>query len=255
MNKKKITVIIQARTQSVRLPNKVLASIEDRSLIWYIIERLKNSKTLEQIVLAIPSRTEDRVLIKIAEDSNVSAFAGDENDVLERFYNAALKFNADPIIRITGDCPLVDPYLLDKMVEFYLENNYDYVSNTIIPTYPDGLDIEVFSFDTLSKAFTEAKLKSEREHVTPFILKNPTIFRLHNYENTEDQSKYRLCVDEQPDLDLIRRIYSKLKPKIIFPFKEVIRLIESNPELLKINDQIKRNEGYLKSIREDGDNK
>src|SRR3990172_7020922 len=137
MNKKKITAIIQTRIQSARLPNKVLALIEDRSLIWYIIERLKNSKTLEQIVLAIPSSTEDRLLIKIAEDNNVSAFIGDENDVLARFYNAALKFSADPIIRITGDCPLVDPYLLDKMVEFYLENNYDYVSNTIIPTYPD----------------------------------------------------------------------------------------------------------------------
>ena len=255
MNKKKITAIIQTRIQSARLPNKVLALIEDRSLIWYIIERLKNSKTLEQIVLAIPSSTEDRLLIKIADDSNVSAFIGDENDVLARFYNAAVKFSADPIIRITGDCPLVDPYLLDKMVEFYLENNYDYVSNTIIPTYPDGLDIEVFSFDALSKAFTEAKLKSEREHVTPFIWKNPTTFRLHNYENTEDQSNHRWCVDEPSDLDLIRLIYSNLKPKIVFPFKEVIKLIESNPELLKINDKIKRNEGYLKSIRDDTDNK
>ncbi|MGQ0790632.1 MAG: cytidylyltransferase domain-containing protein [Nitrosopumilaceae archaeon] len=255
MNKKKITALIQTRIQSTRLPNKVLALIENRSLIWYIIERLKNSKTLEQIVLTIPSSAEDRLLIKIAEDSNVLAFIGDENDVLGRFYNAAVKFSADPIIRITGDCPLVDPYLLDKMVEFYLENNYDYVSNTIIPTYPDGLDIEVFSFDTLSKAFTEAKLKSEREHVTPFIWKNPTIFRLHNYENTEDQSNYRWCVDEPPDLDLIRLIYSNLKPKIVFPFKEVIRLMESNPELLKINDKIKRNEGYLKSIRDDTDNK
>lgn len=251
MKKKKITVLIQARTQSVRLPNKVLALIEGKSLIWYIIERLKNSKTIDQIVLAVPSHEKDHELIRIAEDSNVLSFIGDENDVLERFYNAALKFNADPIIRITGDCPLVDPFLLDKMVKFYLENNYDYVSNTIIPTYPDGLDIEVFSLEALSKAFSKAKLKSEREHVTPYIWKNPLIFNLYNYKNSEDQSSLRWCVDEQSDLELIRWIYSNLKPKIVFPFKEVLKLIESNPSILKINEKINRNEGYLKSIKED----
>jgi len=255
MKQKKITVIIQARTQSVRLPNKVLALVEDKPLIWYIIERLKKSNTVEQIILAIPSRKEDNELIKIADNCNILSFVGDENDILERFYCAALKFNAGPIIRITGDCPLVDPYLLDKMVQFYLENDYDYVSNTIIPTYPDGIDIEVFSLSALSRAYKEAKLKSEREHVTPYIWNNPKKFHLYNYENSIDQSNFRWCVDEQPDLELIRWIYSKFKPKIIFPFKEVMMLIESNPEILKINDKIKRNEGYVKSIKEDDENK
>ncbi len=251
MTKNKISVLIQARTQSTRLPNKVLAEIENKPLIWHIIERLKKSKKINQIILTIPSGTKDEKLKKIAKDCNILSFGGDESDVLARFYSAALKFNADPIIRITGDCPLVDPNLVDEIIEFYNKNNYDYVSNTLIPTYPDGLDIEIFSFKALSKAFKEAKLKSEREHVTPYIWNNPKIFQLYNYKNILDQSHYRWCVDEQQDLELIRRIYSNFKPKIIFPFNDVIKFVKSNPEISKINETIIRNEGYLKSIKDD----
>ncbi len=250
---KKNTVIIQARTQSVRLPNKVLALINGKSLIWHIIERLKSCEMVEQIILATSNREEDKKLIEIANDCNILSFVGDENNVLSRFYEAALKFNADPIIRITGDCPLVDPYLLDKMLEFYLENNYDYVSNTIIPTYPDGLDIEIFSFKSLTKTFNEAKLKSEKEHVTPYIWKNPEIFQLYNYRNKEELSNYRWTVDEQLDLELIRQIYFNFKPKIIFSFQDVIEMAKLNPQIFKINERINRNEGYLKSIKENTD--
>tara|TARA_B110000495_G_scaffold189490_1_gene190605 strand:- start:157 stop:924 length:768 start_codon:yes stop_codon:yes gene_type:complete len=253
MKKGKNTVIIQARTQSVRLPNKVLALIDGKSLIWHIIERLKSCEKVEQIILATSSREEDKKLIQIANDCNILSFVGDENDVLSRFYQAALKFNADPIIRITGDCPLVDPFLVDKILEFYLENNYDFVSNTIIPTYPDGLDIEIFSLKSLTKSFNEAKLKSEKEHVTPYIWKNPKIFQLFNYKNKEDLSNHRWTVDEQLDLELIREIYSNFKPKIIFSFKDVIEMAKLNPQIFKINENIKRNEGYLKSIKEDLD--
>lgn len=251
MEKRKTSVLIQARTQSVRLPNKVLAMIENKPLIWCIIERLKKSVNVEQIILAVPSSKEDKKLMKIAEEHNILSFDGDENDVLSRFYYAAIKYNADPIIRITGDCPLVDPNLLDEIIEFYKKSEYDYVSNTLIPTYPDGLDIEIFSFKTLEIAFKEAKLKSEREHVTPYIYNNPKKFYLYNYKNILDQSNYRWCVDEQPDLELIRLIYSNFKPKFIFPFRDVIKFIESNPRISKINEKIKRNEGYLKSIKED----
>ena len=251
MKMKKNTVIIQARTQSVRLPNKVLALINGKSLIWHIIERLKSCERVEQIILATSNREEDKELVKIANDCNILSFVGDEDDVLSRFHQAALKFNADPIIRITGDCPLVDPYLLDEMLGFYVENNYDYVSNTIIPTYPDGLDIEIFSFKSLRKTFNEAKLKSEKEHVTPYIWKNPGIFQLYNYRNKEELSNYRWTVDEQLDLELIRQIYSNFKPKIIFSFQDVIEMGKLNPQIFKINEKINRNEGYLKSIKED----
>ena len=251
MKERKNTIIIQVRTQSIRLPNKVLELINDKPLIWHIIQRLKKCEMVEQIILATSYREEDKKLIKIANDCNILSFVGDEDDVLSRFHQAALKFNADPIIRITGDCPLVDPYLLDEMLGFYVENNYDYVSNTIIPTYPDGLDIEIFSFKSLVKAFNEAKLKSEREHVTPYIWNNPKIFLLYNYKNILDQSNYRWCVDEQPDLDLIRLIYSNFKPKFIFSFSDVIKFIESNPIISKINEKIKRNEGYQKSMKDD----
>ena len=251
MNNKKATVIIQARTQSTRLPNKVLALINDKPLIWYIIERLKSCERVEQIILATSNREEDKKLIEIANDCKILSFVGDENDVLSRFYQATLKFNADPIVRVTGDCPLVDPDLLDKMLGFYLENNYDFVSNTIIPTYPDGLDIEIFSFKSLRKTFNEAKLKSEKEHVTPYIWKNPGIFQLYNYRNKEELSNYRWTVDEQLDLELIRQIYSNFKPKIIFSFQDVIEMGKLNPQIFKINEKINRNEGYLKSIKED----
>jgi spore coat polysaccharide biosynthesis protein SpsF (cytidylyltransferase family) len=139
------------------------------------------------------------------------------------------------------------------MLEFYLENNYDYVSNTIIPTYPDGLDIEIFSFKSLTKTFNEAKLKSEKEHVTPYIWKNPEIFQLYNYRNKEELSNYRWTVDEQLDLELIRQIYFNFKPKIIFSFQDVIEMAKLNPQIFKINERINRNEGYLKSIKEDTD--
>lgn len=252
MDQKKITVMIQARTQSIRLPNKVLASIENQSLISHIIERLKSSKTVEQIILATSSRKEDDRLVEIANKWKISSFVGDENDVLSRFYHAAVKFNADPIIRITGDCPLVDPDLLDKMMKLYLKNSYDYVSNTITPTYPDGLDIEIFSIDALTKSFNEAKLESEREHVTPYIWKNPEKFHLYNFKNSEDQSEFRWCVDEQEDLELIRKIYANFKPRTIFSFNDVIEFLKLNPKISKINNTIKRNEGYQKSISEDG---
>jgi|TARA_B110000438_G_scaffold182830_1_gene174700 spore coat polysaccharide biosynthesis protein SpsF (cytidylyltransferase family) len=251
VNNKKATVIIQARTQSTRLPNKVLALINHKPLIWYIIERLKSCERVEQIILATSNREEDKKLIEIANDCKILSFVGDENDVLSRFYQATLKFNADPIVRVTGDCPLVDPDLLDKMLGFYLENNYDFVSNTIIPTYPDGLDIEIFSFKSLRKTFNEAKLKSEKEHVTPYIWKNPGIFQLYNYRNKEELSNYRWTVDEQLDLELIRQIYSNFKPKIIFSFQDVIEMGKLNPQIFKINEKINRNEGYLKSIKED----
>ena len=251
MKERKNTIIIQVRTQSIRLPNKVLALINNKPLIWHIIQRLKKCEMVEQIILATSYREEDKKLIKIANDCNILSFVGDEDDVLSRFHQAALKFNADPIIRITGDCPLVDPYLLDEMLGFYVENNYDYVSNTIIPTYPDGLDIEIFSFKSLRKTFNEAKLKSEKEHVTPYIWKNPGIFQLYNYRNKEELSNYRWTVDEQLDLELIRQIYSNFKPKIIFSFQDVIEMGKLNPQIFKINEKINRNEGYLKSIKED----
>ena len=142
--KKKITVIIEARTGSSRLPNKVIAEINSNPMIFYVIDRVKQIKSVEQVVLATTNEKNDQILVEIGKQNSIMTFTGDSIDVLNRDYQCALQYNADPIIRITGDCPLIDPYLVENMLKFYLKNNYDYVSNRINPKYPDGLDVEIY---------------------------------------------------------------------------------------------------------------
>ena len=246
MNKKKITVIIEARTGSSRLPNKVIAEIEGKPMIFYVIDRIKQIKSVEQIILATTQEKNDKILTEIAKQNSIGSFVGDSIDVLDRDYQCALQNNADPIIRITGDCPLIDPDIVEEMLEFYLKNNYDYVSNRINPKYPDGLDVEIYSFNTLQMVAQNAKWSSERELVTTYITKNPKNFKIFSYENQEDLSEYRWTVDEQKDLEFIRKIYSIMKPKTNFSMNEIIEILVKNPELLKINSGIMRNEGHLK---------
>ena len=246
MNKKKITVIIEARTGSSRLRNKVVAEIEGKPMIFYVIDRVKQIKSVEQIILATTQEKNDKILIEIAKQNSIGIFTGDSMDVLNRDYQCALQNNADPIIRITGDCPLIDPDIVGEMLEFYLKNNYDYISNRINPKYPDGLDVEIYSFKTLQMAEQNAKWSSERELVTTYITKNPKIFKIFSYENQEDLSGHRWTVDEQNDLEFVRKIYSIMKPKTNFSMNEIIEILVKNPELLKINSGIIRNEGHLK---------
>jgi len=249
----KKTVMIQARTDSSRLPNKVLKTIEDKPLLWHVINRVKQIKNVDQIILITTKREIDKKLIGIANESKILSFQGDTLDVLNRHYQCALKFNADPIIRITSDCPLIDPLLVQEILEFFLSNDYDYVSNTIIPTYPDGLDTEIFSFMSLKQAANQAKLKSEREHVTSYIKNNSEKFKLYNYRSVQDYSKFRWTVDEKYDLDFVRQIYFEMRPKKIFSMDDILKIISKNPEIQKINSNIMRNEGYLKSLKENGE--
>ena len=246
MNKKKITVIIEARTGSSRLRNKVIAEIEGKPMIFYVIDRVKQIKSVEQIILATTQEKNDKILIEIAKQNSIGVFTGDSMDVLNRDYQCALQNNADPIIRITGDCPLIDPDIVEEMLEFYLKNNYDYISNRINPKYPDGLDVEIYSFKTLQMVEQNAKLSSERSLVTTYITKNPKIFKIFSYENQEDLSGHRWTVDEQNDLEFVRKIYSIMKPKTNFSMNKIMEILIKNPELLKINSGIVRNEGHLK---------
>jgi len=246
LNKKKVTIIIEARIGSSRLPNKVIAEIEGKPMIFYVIDRVKQIKSAEQIILATTQEKNDQILTEIAQQNSIITFVGDSIDVLNRDYQCALQNNADPIIRITGDCPLIDPGIVEEMLQFYLKNNYDYVSNRITPKYPDGLDVEIFSFRTLQIAAQNAKWSSERELVTTYITKNPKIFKIFSYENQDDLSHYRWTVDEQKDLEFVRKIYSIMKPKTNFSMNEIIEILLKNPELLKINSGIMRNEGHLK---------
>jgi len=247
----KITVIIQARSDSSRFPKKVFEKIEGKYLIWHVINRIKQAKSVEQIVLATTTLNEDKKLLEIASDLNILGFSGDENNVLNRFYDCATQIDADPIIRITGDCPLIDPLLLNTMIEFFLEHDYDYISNRIIPTFPDGLDIEIFTFNALKKAKSNSKWLSELEHVTPYISKNPDKFKLFNFKNKNNLSHLRWCVDEKEDLIFVKKIYEKLTPKLIFSMDEILKILKNNPSLLQINNEIIRDEGYMKSLQND----
>ena len=250
-NIKKITVIIQVRVDSKRLPKKVLRKILNKPMLWYVLKRVKKIKNIDQVILATTNEKQDNILVDLAKKNRIFIFRGSSIDVLDRYYRCAIKYNADPIIRITSDCPLIDPFIVENILDFYLKNDFDYVSNTIKPTYPDGLDVEIFSFKTLELAAKNAKMKSEREHVTPYIKNNPKKFKLFNYRNNENLSNHRWTVDQKEDLFFVRKIYSKMKPSVVFRYQEILELLSRFPDLLKINQGIKRNEGYKKSLESD----
>ena len=156
-----VTVLIQARVGSSRFPQKVLKKIEGKPMIWHVVNRVKQTNLVNQIALVTTKLDEDKKLLDIANELGVIGITGDENNVLKRFYDCASQINADPIIRITGDCPLIDPFLIDEMIKFFLEHDYDYISNRMIPTFPDGLDIEIFSYTALRSAILNSKLSSK----------------------------------------------------------------------------------------------
>lgn len=244
-------IILQARLGSKRFPGKTCEKINEQPMIWHIINRLKQVKQVSQIILATTEETQDKTLLDIATNEKIKTFSGSSHNVLERYYQCAKKFSVDPIIRITGDCPLIEYQLIDEMVIFFQKNNYDYVSNTLEPTFPDGLDVEIISFKTLEKLRERSKLKSEREHVTSYIKMHKSEFKIFNFKNNEDLSNFRWTVDEKEDLEFIRKIYSLNNLKPSFNMYDVLRNISENPELLKINGNIRRDEGYYNSLKND----
>ena len=251
---KNIVAIIQARMGSNRLPGKVLMDINGKPMLWQVIERVKNAKNINFIVVATTNNHEDNKIIRLANELNVKVFTGSEDDVLDRYYLTAKKFKIDTIVRITADCPLIDPKIIDKMINKYLNNkNLDYMGMGKPNLCPDGLDTELFSFKALKKAWMEAKLTSEREHVTPYIKKNKQKFNIgYAFKPKNDYSNFRWTVDEEKDLKFVTEVYKNLhNPKKLFYTKDILNLLKRKPNLLKINQGIIRNEGYLKSLKED----
>ncbi len=240
---------------STRLPGKVLREIEGRPLLWYEIARLQQLNHPCTLLIATSTEPENKPLVDFAEDLGIECFQGNENDVLDRYYQACLKFKADIIVRVTGDCPLIDPGVIDRGIDIFLEGNHSYVSNVHPPTYPDGLDVEIFSFSALERAWREAGKESEREHVTPYIWNHPELFTRMNFENSEDWSSYRLTVDEPEDFVLVSKIITEFQTRwSVFSTKELIDYLELNQELLGLNKDFERNEGYLKSLEKDSNN-
>ena len=238
----KIVAIVQARMGSARLPDKVLKSICGTPMIGLLLERLSQSKHIDNIVLATSDDAKNNVLSKYVKKLGFDVYCGSENDVLDRYYRAAKSSNADVIVRITGDCPLIDPKLVDEIISVFMQNEFDYVSNTLYPTYPDGLDTEVFTFKALDRAWCEAITLHDREHVTPYI-KFSDGFNRKNIVNGEDLSSERWTLDEADDLEVIMNVFEYFQPKLSFSWREVIELSKNKPTLFNINKHLNRNEG------------
>ena len=235
--------IIQARIDSKRLPGKVIKKINNKTLLEILILRLSKSKKISKIVVACSKNLKDKKIIEICNDLGIDYFTGSEDDVLDRFYNVAKKYNAKNIVRITADCPLIDPYIVDEVVSKFEIDKVDYVSNTLIPSFPDGLDVEVFSFLSLKESWLKtSKIDSSREHVTSYIKKNKK-FKKSNYSNSIDYSFIRVTVDEPLDLKLVGNIINYFKNNLMFNFDEFLKYYQKNKSLFLINAEFRRNEG------------
>lgn len=239
----KIGVIIQARVGSTRLANKVLKKIEDKTVLGHVIERVSQSKVINELIIATTDLDRDDAIKEETLKYKAKVFRGSEEDVLSRYYFAAKENNLDVVVRITSDCPLIDPKVLDEIIEFYLKNEYEVVSNASSEisnrTYPRGLDIEIFSFDLLENAYNNASENYHREHVTPYIYENSE--KIFYYKNNIDYSKYRWTLDTVEDFEAITEVYKYLyKGKHNFYLEDIINLFEKKPELYDINSHIEQ---------------
>jgi spore coat polysaccharide biosynthesis protein SpsF (cytidylyltransferase family) len=248
----RVVAIIQARMGSTRRPGKVLEKVLGEPLLGHLLVRLRSVKELDDIVIATTDHESDDVLVQWTSSNNVKCFRGSQYNVLSRFYDCAYENDAQIIVRVTADDPLKDPVVVSHAIKLLLKHSeLDYVSNTIKPTYPEGIDIEVFRFEALQRAFNSAKKKSDLEHVTPFIWNNPKEFRLYNFEAALDSSSVRLTVDYEEDLEVVRKVFEKFKGHPLVTYQEIVNFLDDNPEIAKINENIARNEGYNNSIMRD----
>jgi spore coat polysaccharide biosynthesis protein SpsF len=232
-------IVVQARVGSTRLPGKVLKPLIGRPMIEWLLQRLKRLEPFP-LFLATSEKIENQPLVVLAHKENVSAFQGSEEDVLDRFFQIVQKTTCDVVVRITGDCPLVDPEMIKSaLLLFSSLSQVDYLSNTLKRTYPRGFDIEIIRREALEKAAKEATTPSDREHVTLYITSHPELFRLSNFVTEDDLSRWRLTVDTPEDFDLIERIFSHFSnDPLIFSYMDVKKLLQKHPEWQKINSNI-----------------
>ena len=251
MNHNRIDCVVQARIGSSRLPGKVMAKADSEHIVFdYLINQLKHSKFIEKIIIATTTNKEDDLIVEFAKKNQIEFFRGNENDVLDRYYQCAKNFSSNNILRVTSDNPLVDPTVIDDLIINYQKIGCDYASNNLIRTYPFGIDAEIFSFNTLEKTWKNAILPSEREHVSPYMKKNSNIFKQFNLKNKIKVPMLRLTIDREEDLKLFRIVISKISERPIL-MNNIIELYNNEPKLFEINSHIDSLEGYNKSIKYD----
>lgn len=237
----KVAAIIQARMGSTRLPGKVLKKVLGKTLLEYQIERVLRAHTIDEIIIATTTKKEDDQIVDLCKQLSINYYRGSEQDVLSRYYEAAKKFEVDIIVRLTSDCPLIDPIVIDEAVEVFLGGEYDYVSNCIERTYPRGMDTEVFSYEGLKEIEGLACIGYEREHVTPYFYQHPDLYRLKSIKYHIDLSHYRLTVDEWEDYELIKLIIQSLsRENNKFSLNKIINVLNANEDWLNINSHIEQ---------------
>ncbi len=247
-----ILAILQARVSSTRLPGKVLKPILGRPMLELHLERLSRLKKADRLVVAASSEPDDTPIAHLCHRLDVACARGSLNDVLDRFHTAARAYGADTIVRLTGDCPLADPAVIDDGIDYFCRNRYDYVSNCTVRTFPIGLDFEIFTIDSLREAWREAFLPSEREHVTPFMKNHRERFSVGHFTHETDLSHHRWTVDEPEDFAFVAAVYEALYPQNPrFAMSDILRLLRDHPELTKLNYHIVHGEGLEKSLDED----
>ncbi|MBI5807258.1 MAG: glycosyltransferase family protein [Ignavibacteriales bacterium] len=235
-----IVTVVQARVSSTRLPGKVLLPILGKPLLLLMIERIQKAKLIGNLVIATSTNIEDDSIENLCKENSIECFRGHLTDLLDRHYQVAKKFNADAIVKIPSDCPLIDPSIIDRVLKFYIDNEeYDYVSNLHPATYPDGNDVEIFSFQALEHAWRDASKPYEREHTTPFFWENNNVFKIGNvtWETGLDfSSSLRFTIDYKEDYEFIKKVYEELYPtNPNFSLNDILRLLDQKPEIIKIN--------------------
>lgn len=234
----KIVAIIQARMGSVRLPGKVMLDLEGDSVLARVVARVKRARTIGEVMVATSDGAGDDVIVAECKRLAANVFRGDEHDVLDRYYQAAKFARAEIVVRITADCPLLDPETTDSTVSKFLEQRPDYASNALVRTYPRGLDTEVFTFAALEQVWREATERYQRAHVTPYIFQNPERFRVLAIQGQRDYSGFRWTLDTREDLEFLRAVYARFPGRDDFGWSEVLSVLEREPYLSELNRNV-----------------
>lgn len=248
--KLRTVAIVQARLGSSRLPGKVMRRLAGRPVLWHVVQRLDHCRTLDQVVIATTTCAEDEIIAEWGACNHIPVFRGSSQDVLDRYYAAARHYDANVIVRITADCPVIDPQIVDEVVEHFRSGDYHICG--LSGEFPDGLDCEVFSFPALEAAWRLARLASDREHVTPFLYRHPAQFRVGRVEKFHGLAHHRWTLDEEHDFQFLSAIYDRLYVDGgLFVTSDILDVLEREPELMQLNEGILRNEGYARSLAHD----